>query len=205
MEFETEFSARYAGFADRELESRHEAGAASLCLPAAPGRAGRTSWNGYRKDNGIRRHYLYGNARTGSETYRQLASRNRTDLYLSTTSTDFTGQGKWQVGPAAVAGYLSQKSILGVVERMPEAETLRHGLHLAGHASLATQTRQTEVTPWSVVPEEYVDFLIAIYEKWVRRDVGKVFVMNFEWALNAWIGNPSPVCIHAGQWTLGRP
>jgi uncharacterized protein len=29
--------------------------------------------------------------------------------------------------------------------------------------------------------------------------VGKVFVMNFEWALNAWIGNPSPVCIHARQ------
>jgi uncharacterized protein len=23
--------------------------------------------------------------------------------------------------------------------------------------------------------------------------------MNFEWALNAWIGNPSPVCIHAEQ------
>ena len=31
-----------------------------------------------------------------------------------TASTDFTGQGKWQVGPAAVAGYLSQKWILGV-------------------------------------------------------------------------------------------
>jgi len=29
--------------------------------------------------------------------------------------------------------------------------------------------------------------------------VGKLFVMNFEWALNAWIGNPSPVCTHAGQ------
>jgi uncharacterized protein len=41
--------------------------------------------------------------------------------------------------------------------------------------------------------------LIAIYEEWVRHDVGKVFVMNFEWALNAWIGNPSPVCIHARQ------
>jgi len=27
----------------------------------------------------------------------------------------------------------------------------------------------------------------------------RVFVMNFEWALNAWIGNPSPVCIHAKQ------
>lgn len=30
-----------------------------------------------------------------------------------TASNDFTGQGKWQVGPAAVAGYLSQKWILG--------------------------------------------------------------------------------------------
>jgi uncharacterized protein len=41
--------------------------------------------------------------------------------------------------------------------------------------------------------------LSGCYEDWVRNDVGKVFVMNFEWALNAWIGNPSPVCIHAGQ------
>ena len=29
--------------------------------------------------------------------------------------------------------------------------------------------------------------------------MGNVFVMNFEWALNAWIGNPSPVCVHAKQ------
>jgi uncharacterized protein len=59
-----------------------------------------------------------------------------------------------------------------------------------------------EVTPWSVLPEEYGDFLIDIYEEWVRNDVGKIFVMNFEWALNAWIGNPSPVCVHAN--TCGR-
>jgi hypothetical protein len=31
-----------------------------------------------------------------------------------TATTDFTGQGKWQVGPAAVVGYLSEKHILGV-------------------------------------------------------------------------------------------
>ena len=48
-------------------------------------------------------------------------------------------------------------------------------------------------------PEAYGDFLIAVFEEWVRHDVGKVFVMNFEWALNAWIGNPSPVCVHAKQ------
>ena len=58
---------------------------------------------------------------------------------------------------------------------------------------------QSEVTPWSVEPESYGDFLIDVFEEWVRNDVGKVFVMNFEWALNAWIGNPSPVCVHARQ------
>ncbi|MGE5238586.1 MAG: anaerobic sulfatase maturase [Chloroflexota bacterium] len=86
-----------------------------------------------------------------------------------------------------------------IVERMPDDRSRQHGLRLAEPAMLDKQERQTEVTPWSVIPEEYGDFLIAVYEEWVRHDVGKVFVMNFEWALNAWIGNPSPVCIHAEQ------
>jgi len=29
----------------------------------------------------------------------------------------------------------------------------------------------TKVTPWTVEPEAYGDFLIAIYEEWVRKDV----------------------------------
>jgi uncharacterized protein len=86
-----------------------------------------------------------------------------------------------------------------IVERMPDILSRQHGLRLAEPASLDKEEEQTEVTPWSVSPEEYGDFLIAIYEEWVRHDVGQVFVMNFEWALNAWIGNPSPVCIHAEQ------
>jgi len=86
-----------------------------------------------------------------------------------------------------------------IVERMPDARCSQLGLRLAGPAALDKEGAETEVTPWTVVPEEYGDFLIAVYEEWVRHDVGKVFVMNFEWALNAWIGNPSPVCIHAEQ------
>ena len=45
----------------------------------------------------------------------------------------------------------------------------------------------------------YGDFLIAIYEEWVRKDVGTIFVMTFEWALTAWMGEPSPVCIFSRQ------
>ena len=86
-----------------------------------------------------------------------------------------------------------------IVERVPDKESTELGLNLAGPATLDQEERQTEVTAWTVIPEEYGDFLIAIYEEWVRNDVGKVFVMNFEWALNAWIGNPSPVCVHSGR------
>jgi len=86
-----------------------------------------------------------------------------------------------------------------IVERMPDKQSSQLGLNLAGPASLDQEERQTMVTPWTVIPEEYGDFLIAIYEEWVRNDVGRVFVINFEWALNAWIGNPSPVCVHADR------
>jgi uncharacterized protein len=86
-----------------------------------------------------------------------------------------------------------------IVERLPDAASAEQGLRLAGPASLDREEEQKEVTTWSVLPEEYGDFLIAVYEDWIRHDVGKTFVMNFEWALNAWIGNPSPVCVHAAQ------
>ena len=86
-----------------------------------------------------------------------------------------------------------------VVERLSDVHSAPSGLRLAGPAALDKKDQQGDVTPWSVIPEEYGDFLIAIYEEWVRHDVGTVFVMNFEWVLNAWIGNPSPVCVHAKQ------
>ena len=89
-----------------------------------------------------------------------------------------------------------------IVERLPDLMSRMHGLRLAGPAALDREEEQTGFTPWTVDAEAYGDFLIAIYEEWVRYDVGKIFVMNFEWALNAWIGNSSPVCIHAK--TCGR-
>jgi uncharacterized protein len=50
------------------------------------------------------------------------------------------------------------------------------------------------VTDRTVKPEQYGRFLIAIFDEWVRRDVGNVFVINFDAALGNWIGQPS-LCI----------
>ncbi len=86
-----------------------------------------------------------------------------------------------------------------IVERLPDPQIAGLGLRLADPAVLDSREGQGKVTDWSVEPEAWGDFLIGVFEDWVRNDVGKVFVMNFEWALNAWIGNPSPVCVHAKQ------
>lgn len=55
----------------------------------------------------------------------------------------------------------------------------------------------SKVARWTVDPEKYGNFLIGIFDEWVKNDVGKMFVMNFEWALNAWAGKDPSVCIFA--------
>jgi uncharacterized protein len=86
-----------------------------------------------------------------------------------------------------------------IIEREADADTQAIKLWLARPAVLGRPEPNTRVTPWTVEPEAYGDFLIAIYEEWVRHDVGTMFVMNFEWALTAWLGEPSPVCIFSRQ------
>lgn len=86
-----------------------------------------------------------------------------------------------------------------VVERLADEQSARIGLRLAAPAALDRLETYTQVSDWTVLPEAYGDFLIEIFEDWVQHDVGTVFVMNFEWALNAWIGAPATVCVHAKQ------
>jgi uncharacterized protein len=86
-----------------------------------------------------------------------------------------------------------------IVERMAGPHEEECGLRLAEPAALDQYEVNTRVTEWTVEPEKYGDFLIEVFDEWIRNDVGKTFVMNFEWALNAWIGNPSPVCTFARQ------
>jgi serine-type anaerobic sulfatase-maturating enzyme len=53
------------------------------------------------------------------------------------------------------------------------------------------------VTDRSVEAGQWGRFLIAIFEEWVRRDVGRVFVQMFDAALASWVGAPAAMCIFA--------
>jgi uncharacterized protein len=53
------------------------------------------------------------------------------------------------------------------------------------------------VTGRSVTAEQYGRFLIDVFEEWVRRDVGEVYVQMFDVALANWFGEPPGLCIHS--------
>ena len=49
----------------------------------------------------------------------------------------------------------------------------------------------------SVKPEQWGTFLITIFDEWVRKDVGTVFIQMFDAALASWYGAPPALCIFA--------
>lgn len=51
------------------------------------------------------------------------------------------------------------------------------------------------LTVRSVTGKQYGQFLIAIFDEWVRRDVGRVFVQIFDVSLAAWLGQRPGLCI----------
>jgi uncharacterized protein len=51
------------------------------------------------------------------------------------------------------------------------------------------------IGPRSVTGAQYGQFLIAIFDEWVRRDVGRVFVQLFDVALAAWVGQRPGLCV----------
>lgn len=51
------------------------------------------------------------------------------------------------------------------------------------------------IRPRSVTGKQYGHFLTTIFDEWVRRDVGRVFVQIFDVALAAWLGQRPGLCI----------
>lgn len=60
------------------------------------------------------------------------------------------------------------------------------------------QQKGNAVTSRSTTPQRYGSFLNAIFDEWKCRDIGRVFVQDFDAALGALFGQYS-VCVHAPQ------
>lgn len=96
------------------------------------------------------------------------------------------------------SGYMQ---FIPIVERNATAAANEaNGLWLApppDHEDAAALDAQ--VTEWSVRPADFGTFLTTIFDEWVQRDVGRVFVQHFDAALANWVGQPAGVCIFSEQ------
>ena len=53
------------------------------------------------------------------------------------------------------------------------------------------------VTERSITGEQYGAFMVAVFEEWVRHDIGTVFVQLFDTTLTHFYGVPGGMCVHA--------
>jgi uncharacterized protein len=84
-----------------------------------------------------------------------------------------------------------------LVERAAPAEMKSAGYDFAAPPLPGRPENASAVTPWSIEAEQYGNFLCAIFDEWVRHDVGKTFVQLFDVALGNWMGLGSSLCVFA--------
>ena len=82
--------------------------------------------------------------------------------------------------------------ITPVVERMVN--------HADGrHLATLTDDATAPVTDFSVTPEQWGRFLCAIFDEWVRNDVGQPYVELFACILANWVGVTPGICVYAKE------
>lgn len=58
-----------------------------------------------------------------------------------------------------------------------------------------SEISSADVAEFSVEPTHFGNFLCEIFNEWVRKDVGKTFVQNFDVALESWSGMHPGLCV----------
>ena len=120
---------------------------------------------------------------------KKYARGRRIDNVIQTNGTmltdewcEFFAQNNWLVGI-----YLQFTPIVERLTQHQDGRTL---------ASLA-DNHEIPLADFSVTPEQWGNFLCAIFEEWVHNDVGKMFVEIFDCTLANWMGVLPGICAYS--------
>ena len=86
--------------------------------------------------------------------------------------------------PLEVYRFLRDEAGTSWMQFIPAIERLNE-------AGVSLYQEGTTVSERSVLPEQLGNFLITIFDEWVKHDVGRVFVQTFEATVRNWLGLPS--------------
>ena len=84
----------------------------------------------------------------------------------------------------------------GFIQFIPIVERIAKVPGPDGLVLIAPESEQpAKVSEWSVEAVQYGRFLSAIFDEWVRNDVGRIFVQLFDVALESWMNYPASLCV----------
>lgn len=92
-----------------------------------------------------------------------------------------------------------------IVEREVDSAAAKLGLDFAEPPKLTEAPANKEnprMSEFAVPADAYGDFLIKIFNEWIKRDVGKTYVQLFDVALGKWLKLPGGLCYFSE--TCGR-
>ena len=92
-----------------------------------------------------------------------------------------------------------KETVIGLHFAAPPALSLPESGTSGGSTSRAFDNSASSVTSHSVSALAYGEFLTAVFDEWIRGDVGTVYVMNFEWALASWCQLAPGACIFSAR------
>lgn len=64
-------------------------------------------------------------------------------------------------------------------------------------ATAKESEHEADLVPYTVPADKWGDFLCAIFDEWVKEDVGKIFIQIFDSTLANWVGENPGVCTMA--------
>ncbi|WP_407343352.1 anaerobic sulfatase maturase [Pengzhenrongella phosphoraccumulans] len=159
---------------------------------------------GLSLDGPAQMHDTFRTNRAGRGTHDQVVAAWRI-LQRHDVSTNFlcTVNAANQDHGAEVYRYFTDElgatflQFIPIVERatITELPTLEQGWRTASEHLLYRQQGDL-VTSRSVDPEQWGKFMIEVYDEWIARDVGRVYIQHVDGALSAMFGR-YPTCVHS--------
>lgn len=85
------------------------------------------------------------------------------------------------------------------IQFTPIVERIRknNSLSLLKLATANEKPDEADLAPYSVPAEKWGNFLCAVFDEWVKEDVGKIFIQIFDSTLANWVGQQPSICTMA--------
>jgi uncharacterized protein len=129
---------------------------------------------------------------TFAKVMKGIETLKRNKVEFNTLTTVHHGNGD---APLEVYRFLKEAGsvymqFIPIVERV-STQTTSDGLTLISPEFGG----EANVAPWAVGPRQFGKFLCAIFDEWVRHDVGRYYVQIFDISLESWVGMEPSLCV----------